>query len=179
MSTNTTNTDKHLILGGARSGKSAYAEALSLKNAERQDAQAIYIATATAGDAEMSTRIARHQLDRSPRWQLIEEPINIDRALSNIEQPSVILLDCLTLWLNNCLLDAPETWPTKKQDFLESFENCQNSVVLVSNEVGHGVIPMGEISRRFVDEIGWLHQDLAKLCDKVTMVIAGLPQQLK
>ena len=163
----------HLILGGARSGKSTYAEQCALSLSENP----IYIATAQAGDEEMQTRIKKHQDDRSAHWQLIEEPLELAESIANIKQQSVILVDCLTLWLSNCLHE--QCWQKQQKAFLEQINLSQHQLILVSNEVGLGVIPMGALSRQFVDQSGWLHQTLAQHCERVTQVIAGLPQKLK
>lgn len=184
----------HLVLGGARSGKSSYAENMATQLYQEKSAQLVYIATATAGDGEMHERIARHQQDRHDAWQLIEEPIELASAISKINTPSVILIDCLTLWLSNCLHASTDVWQDQKSAFIKVLMNVlsenahqanasqpqqSHHILMVSNEVGHGITPLGELSRRYVDEIGWLHQELASLCNEVTMVIAGLPQKLK
>ena len=175
---------KHLILGGARSGKSSYAEKLVLELAQEHNKASVYVATATAQDQEMAERIQRHQRDRSTnQWQLIEEPIELATVLNNAKPEQCLLIDCLTLWLSNCLLDdskmAAPNWSERKNVFLESLQKSPADVVLVSNEVGSGIVPMGELSRRFVDEAGWLHQRLAEQCHHVTQVIAGLSKPLK
>ena len=163
----------HLILGGARSGKSSYAEQCALRLSKTP----IYIATATAGDKEMQARIDKHQSDRSDAWLLIEEPIQLARTISKLSQDRVIIVDCLTLWLSNCLHAG--NWQAQRNDFIKQIESWQHDLFLVSNEVGMGIVPMGELSRKFVDEAGWLHQTLARHCHQVTQVIAGLPQKLK
>ena len=168
---------KRLILGGARSGKSASAQQL----AEQTHHQVIYLATATAGDVEMAARIKQHQTSRPAHWQLIEEPIELARVLRQQAASGVcILVDCLTLWLSNLLAEADEELlAQQKMALLDGLADLPGDIILVSNEVGMGVIPLGELSRRFVDEAGWLHQRLAQQCDTVTLMVAGLPQQLK
>ena len=175
---------KQLILGGARSGKSYYAEqqALALSNKASALSPTMsywYVATATAGhDHEMQQRIERHQHDRDACWQLIEEPIDLARIVKQHSHPNdCLLIDCLTLWLTNALLN--HCWPEQKQALLDALKISNASIFFVSNEVGSGVVPLGELSRQFVDESGWLHQDLAKQCDIVTLVVAGLPLPLK
>jgi adenosylcobinamide kinase/adenosylcobinamide-phosphate guanylyltransferase len=169
-----------LILGGARSGKSRYAEARAGK---RQNAA--YIATGTAGDAEMQARIARHRQDRAGgalRWTTVEEPIRLAQALREcaIDDGAFVLVDCLTLWLTNLLLDAdPHTFARERAALLAVLPQLRGHVVLVSNEVGQGVVPADPLSRRFVDESGWLHQALAQRCARVVFVTAGLPTLLK
>jgi adenosylcobinamide kinase/adenosylcobinamide-phosphate guanylyltransferase len=165
-----------LILGGARSGKSSFAEQLALESG----LEIIYIATATVGDSEMATRIALHQQTRPKHWQTIETPVDLAKTLQTYAHPQACLLvDCLTLWLNNCLFDETVCWETQKQLLLEQIAKLPGRQILVSNEVGQGIVPLGAISRQFVDESGHLHQKLASLADRVFLVIAGLPQLLK
>ncbi|MBA6412643.1 bifunctional adenosylcobinamide kinase/adenosylcobinamide-phosphate guanylyltransferase [Parahaliea sp. F7430] len=165
---------KHLVLGGARSGKSRYAESC----AEATGKTLFYLATAQAGDQEMSERIAHHRQSRSSHWQLIEEPVALHEALATMNHSEAcILIDCLTLWLSNCLL--LNNWETMREAFLSALDRQSSDIILVSNEVGHGMVPLGELNRRFVDESGRLHQSLAAHCDKVTLVTAGLAQTLK
>jgi adenosylcobinamide kinase/adenosylcobinamide-phosphate guanylyltransferase len=167
----------HLILGGARSGKSQFAENLVLAS----NKQAFYLATSQALDAEMVLRIREHQQRRDVRWLSIEEPIFLaDCVLQHDSVHNVILVDCLTLWLSNCLFHGDSTmWQEQRSALLVALQNIQADVYLVSNEVGRGVIPMGAETRAFVDEAGLLHQSLAAIADKVTFVTAGLPQILK
>lgn len=165
-----------LILGGARSGKSRFAEQRALESG----LEVIYIATATAGDAEMAARIAHHQQHRPPHWQTIETPIYLAQTLQTYAHPQTCLLvDCLTLWLNNCLFDEAICWETQKQLLLTQLAQLPGQQILVSNEVGQGIVPLGAVSRQFVDESGRLHQALATLADRVFWVVAGLPQILK
>ncbi len=169
----------HLILGGARSGKSRYAESLAVNCAQTWLLPLVYFATASADDDEMQARIDRHRKDRDSRWHVVEEPLDIVKEINQLPSESVVLVDCLTLWLSNCLHQRPKDWPTQKSELLDTLSRSQHRIFLVSNEISLGVVPMGELSRRFVDELGWLHQDLAQQCQQVTMVIAGLPQSLK
>lgn len=166
-----------LILGGARSGKSRFAE----DRAKDSNKPVTYIATASAGDSEMHSRIKHHQANRPTSWQLIEEPIELARAIEAADQPeSVTLIDCLTLWITNLLmLNDQSKFDQAISDFLIRCEKAQGHLIIVSNETGMGVVPMGELSRRFVDESGWLHQRLGQLSHKVTVIIAGLPLSLK
>ncbi|WP_250656379.1 bifunctional adenosylcobinamide kinase/adenosylcobinamide-phosphate guanylyltransferase [Alkalimarinus coralli] len=168
---------KELILGGARSGKSRLAEQRA--KATRQDV--LYIATAQAFDREMDERIARHQGDRPAHWGTVEEPVYLARALqSHAAENRTILVDCLTLWLSNLLcMDDSVLFGKEKQSLLDCVFSLPGHVILVSNEVGQGVIPDNALARRFVDEAGWLHQALAAQCDQVTFVTAGIAQQLK
>jgi adenosylcobinamide kinase/adenosylcobinamide-phosphate guanylyltransferase len=175
-----------LILGGARSGKSRFAEQC-VQNRVKQMAATqapIYIATATAGDTEMQARIAAHQQQRNAQealaWHTVEVPIRLADALREFNSPEqIILVDCLTLWLSNCLHRGDLCWKRERAEFLDFLPEFSGQLILVSNEVGQGVVPMGELSRRFVDEAGRLHQDLAALADRVIFCIAGLPQVLK
>ena len=166
-----------LVLGGARSGKSAYAE----KMAKASGLQLCYIATAIAGDTEMQTRIIHHQTQRSGHWTTIEEPISLAKTLQEYASAETcILVDCLTLWLsNNLLSEDHHLWEQEKHALLDLLPSLPGQVIMVSNEVGMGIVPLGEINRCFIDEVGWLHQSIAQFADKVTLVTAGLPLSLK
>ncbi|WP_299491300.1 bifunctional adenosylcobinamide kinase/adenosylcobinamide-phosphate guanylyltransferase [uncultured Shewanella sp.] len=172
----------HFILGGARSGKSRFAESI-VADFSQKGLDCTYIATAQALDDEMTQRINHHQTIRNKsdlNWQTIECPLRLSECLMDqMSSNTVILVDCLTLWLSNQLLNNEENWSQTKADFLDLLSQAKGELVLVSNEVGLGVVPMGEISRRFIDEAGWLHQDIAQLVERVTLVTAGLPQRLK
>lgn len=166
----------HLILGGARSGKSRFAESRALAQAD----PLLYLATARAGDAEMQRRIAHHQTQRDSRFYSHECPLDLAAAVAKLDQRNAtVLVDCLTLWLSNWLTEKPDQWPIQRQAFLDAMQNTQGNWLLVSNEVGQGIVPLGVLSRRFVDEAGWLHQAIAELATEVTWVVAGLPQTLK
>jgi adenosylcobinamide kinase/adenosylcobinamide-phosphate guanylyltransferase len=170
-----------LVLGGARSGKSRYAENLATASGK----QVIYIATGQARDEEMAARIARHQQDRPAHWQTLEEPIRLaDLLAAHAQNDRCLLVDCLTLWLSNILFDEqgqPQEDVFKKQTqaLLQTLPKLAGEIILVSNEVGLGVVPMDAMSRRFVDEAGRLHQQLAQCCERVIFVTAGLAQILK
>ncbi len=169
---------KHLVLGGARSGKSRFAERTALAIGVAQSGTPTYLATATALDSEMSERISQHQQQRqNAQWQLLEEPLHLGKQISRFIATDVVLIDCLTLWLSNCL--HAENWLGQKQQFIEQLRTSKANFILVSNEVGNGIVPMGELSRKFVDESGWLHQEIAELCSDVTLVVAGIPTTLK
>ncbi len=168
---------KELILGGARSGKSALAE----RRAAGSGLGVTYIATATAGDREMAERIARHRADRPVDWCTVEEPLHLAAALSeHAAADRCLLVDCLTLWLSN-LLGEGDTHRLEREQaaLLEVLPALPGRILLVSNEVGQGVVPLGELNRRFVDTAGRLHQHLAQVCDRVTLVVAGLELPLK
>ncbi|VUD59439.1 Bifunctional adenosylcobalamin biosynthesis protein CobP [Thalassocella blandensis] len=177
---------KHLVLGGARSGKSRYAEqqanALFQQRTEREGngVSLHYVATATANDEEMQQRIVHHQRARHAQWQLSESPEKLAETLLCIaeENPSsIVVVDCLTLWLSNIL--HANTATGEIDALLQVLPQCNSDIILVSNEVGSGIVPLGKLSRDFVDTAGRLHQALVPLCDAVTLVIAGLPLPLK
>lgn len=163
------------MLGGARSGKSRFAQAL----AEGTAGDLIYVATAQAFDTEMTERIARHRSDRGPRWQTTECPIDLSAAISaHNGHDKTILVDCLTLWLSNLML-ADQDVAAAVSGLIASLTGSPSNIILVSNEVGQGIVPDNALARRFRDEAGWLHQALAGVADHVWFVTAGLPQQLK
>ncbi len=166
-----------LILGGARSGKSNFAEQLAAQATEK----VCYIATATAEDSEMQARIARHRTQRPAHWQVREEPLELSRV---IREPAhgaeLLLVDCLTLWLSNQLLHPQQpSLERLREELCATLAQSSVPVILVSNEVGLGVVPLGEISRQFVDHAGWLNQAVARVADRVILISAGLPLVLK
>ncbi|MBE4721484.1 bifunctional adenosylcobinamide kinase/adenosylcobinamide-phosphate guanylyltransferase [Acinetobacter baumannii] len=166
-----------LILGGARSGKSRLAEqtAISMQLA------VTYVATAQALDPEMQSRIVHHQNQRPAHWSLVEEPLFLAKTLQKIDRPNqIILVDCLTLWLTNLLLlEDQNIQQFECEQLLKILPTLESEVILVSNETGLGVVPLGEISRRFVDEAGRLHQALGQIANKVVFCVAGFPMILK
>jgi adenosylcobinamide kinase/adenosylcobinamide-phosphate guanylyltransferase len=177
-----------LVFGGARSGKSAHAEALACGSGK----EVIYIATARAGDTEMAARIERHRLRRDCAWTTIEEPVSLGAAIAQWSAPGrLVLVDCLTVWLSNLLfsearafpdvgeIDAPACVAEERARLLGALERAAGDVVLVSNEVGMGIVPQGAVSRWFVDEAGRLNQAVAARCERVLWVAAGLPLVLK
>lgn len=165
-----------LFLGGARSGKSKLAE----QCASESGLEVIYIATGTAGDAQMQIRIQQHQRSRPQHWLLVEEPINLAKTiLEQMSSERVLLVDCLTLWLSNCMFSPEDCYQQQRQLLLEVLENVQGKVIFVANETSMGVIPMGDITREFCDSAGLLHQALAVISNKVTLSVAGLPLVLK
>ncbi len=170
-----------LILGGARSGKSRLAESRIIELSPDSETPVVYIATATDDDDEMKQRIARHKSRRPSHWSIVEEPIYLASVLAEYNQDNrLILIDCLTLWLSNLLChNDPGLFSEQKQALLTVLKTHKASIFLVSNETGLGVVPMGELPRRFVDEAGWLHQELASISDRVTLVVAGLEHSLK
>lgn len=168
---------RSLILGGARSGKSALAERMAIAGGT----EVVYIATAQALDGEMAARIAHHRQRRPAHWSSVEEPRALADALrTHARLDRCLLVDCLTLWLSNLLGDEDgERFAHERAALLDALPALPGTIVLVSNEVGLGVVPLGELSRRFVDEAGRLHQDLATCCERVLFVAAGLPLALK
>lgn len=166
-----------LILGGARSGKSSLAEQL----ATASGLAVTYIATSQPLDEEMRQRIAHHRQRRPAHWQLVEEPLALARVLrEHAAAERCLLVDCLTLWLTNLLLQEDgQRLEQERQALLEVLGELPGRLILVSNETGLGVVPMGELSRRYVDEAGWLHQALARRSDRVQLCVAGLPMLLK
>ena len=166
-----------LILGGARSGKSRLAEQTAIAT----QLAVTYVATAQALDSEMQNRIAHHQNQRPAHWLLVEEPLFLAKTLQKIDRPNqIILVDCLTLWLTNLLLlEDQNVQEFECEQLLDVLPKLQSEIILVSNETGLGVVPLGEISRRFVDEAGRLHQALGQIADKVMFCVAGFPMILK
>lgn len=166
-----------LILGGARSGKSRLAEQTAIST----HLAVTYVATAQALDPEMQSRIEHHQNQRPAHWSLVEEPLYLAKALQKIDRPNqIILVDCLTLWLTNLLLlDDQSVQQLECEQLLKVLPTLESEIILVSNETGLGVVPLGEISRQFVDEAGRLHQALGQIADKVVFCVAGFPMILK
>lgn len=164
-----------LVLGGARSGKSAFAEALVRGSGLRP----VYLATAQALDGEMRARVEHHRRQRGGGWTLVEEPLELAATLRAESAPGrAVLVDCLTLWLTNLLL-AERDPAAEAAGLAEALAELPGPVVLVSNEVGQGVVPANALARRFVDEAGRLHQRLAAVAQRVVLVTAGLPLHLK
>ncbi|MDP1565679.1 MAG: bifunctional adenosylcobinamide kinase/adenosylcobinamide-phosphate guanylyltransferase [Polaromonas sp.] len=182
-----------LILGGQRSGKSRRAEMLARQWLDAApDHQAVLIATATPWDDEMRERIARHQQDRAervPGMVTVEEPLNLAQAVTQHSSArTLVVVDCLTLWLTNLLIPAEGAEPNSPPAhdlqaqtamLLIAIQGCTGPLVLVGNEIGLGVIPMGRETRAFVDALGRLNQQVAAVCERVTFMAAGLPLTLK
>lgn len=182
-----------LILGGQKSGKSARAEALAAAwLAQSSDRRAVYVATAVACDEEMRERIARHQRERArrvPGMLTVEEPVDLAQALSaHSRADTLVVVDCLTLWLTGRLMPAAAPNRAKTAGSATTVADealvavlgaCAGPVVLVTNEIGLGVIPMGREVRGFVDALGQLNQRMAAACERVTLMAAGLPLTLK
>lgn len=177
-----------LVLGGARSGKSAYAEQAAAASGKN----VVYLATATAGDSEMQARIQHHRQQRPAHWRTVETPLALADALQQASTPgTVVVVDCITLWLSNLMFDeqrelpdiGPFPLPARLQQersrLLALLPTLAEDVWLVSNELGMGIVPLGAGSRAFADEAGRTNQALARIADQVVMLIAGLPLTLK
>ncbi|QAY95385.1 bifunctional adenosylcobinamide kinase/adenosylcobinamide-phosphate guanylyltransferase [Methylovirgula ligni] len=164
-----------LVIGGARSGKSRYAQMA----AERSGKKPVLIATGEAKDAEMAARIAAHQAERGSHWCTIEAPLALGDALKAAAAPStIVLVDCLTLWLSNLMLAGGDA-AAEGQHLADVIATLAGPVIFVSNEVGSGIVPDNILARRFQDAQGRLNQTIAAACDSVVLVAAGLPLTLK
>ena len=166
-----------LVLGGARSGKSAYAEDLAKNTAQT----VVYVATAEVHDEAIEKRVALHKDSRPTHWRTVESPLQLANTLQEITDEKVtVLVDCLTMWVTNCLCaEDKDLLKQEIDDFLGVLAALKGEIILVSNEVGLGVIPMGELTRDYVDTAGKLHQTIAAQADNVVMVVAGLPMAFK
>lgn len=178
---------RHLILGGARSGKTNHAITLAGTLAAARNLPVVYVATAEALDGEMRNRIGRHRAERPPSWRTVEAPSDLASALRALP-PAIIVVDCLTLWLSNALLpdfdearpNAPvPRWDAERSALLSWLTQYPGAALLVSNEVGSGIVPVSPLARRFQDEQGRLNQDVAAVCDCVTLVVAGIAMAIK
>lgn len=168
-----------LIMGGCRSGKSRYALELATQAAGRNR---IFVATCMPGDKEMEERVRRHQKERSQSWTTVEAPLSLAEALDEHDrQGNVIVVDCLTLWLSNLLLEInnPEEIEVHIKRLIQSLESSQCPVFLVSNEVGTGIVPENRLARRFRDVAGFANQSVAACSDMVIWMVAGIPVSIK
>jgi len=163
-----------LVLGGAACGKSAFAESLVVAGCDNPT----YIATAQVFDDEMAAKVARHQNMRGDGWFTIEEPLDISAAIASAPADRPLLIDCATLWLTNVILGDHDLTEHKAR-FLQAITNASDAVVVVSNEVGQGIVPDNALSRQFRNAQGQLNQDIARAADLVVTVMAGLPLALK
>ena len=164
-----------LVLGGARSGKSRFAESLVLESSLAP----VYVATAEPLDEEMAARIAEHRARRGDGWRTVEEPVDLPGALARECGPErAVLVDCLTLWLSN-LMTGRRDVVAEGARLIDAIGGLRGALVLVSNEVGQGVVPDNPMARAFIDHAGRLHQALAARADAVVLLVAGLPQRLK
>lgn len=162
-----------LVLGGARSGKTRRALDLASPFARK-----VYVATAEPHDEEMRARIARHVAERGPTWRTVEAPLELAKAFADTHDAEIFVVDCLTLWLSN-LMHAGRDIEAETQKLLTALETCAAHVVLVSNEVGLGIVPDNALARAFRDAQGRLNQQIARVADVVEFVAAGLPLRLK
>lgn len=179
---------RRLIIGGARSGKTAHAIALARSLSAERGANVTYVATAQALDEEMQHRISLHRAERPAAWRTLEAPTGLAQALRDHREPNILVVDCMTLWLSNALLadfreddsTAPlPTWQTERAEFMQWLQAVRGDVLLISNEVGAGIVPLAPLARRFQDEQGRLNQMLAAACDEVTLVVAGIALPIK
>jgi len=166
------------VIGGCRSGKSGHAQAL----AEEIEGKKLYLATCVPHDEEMQERIRRHQAQRDAQWETLEEPVGLAAAIADHSGDyNVILVDCLTLWTSNLLL-SPDTAPdldTACGALVQSLRKARCPVILVSNEVGTGIVPENELARRYRDEAGLINQQIAAAADRVVWMVAGIPVTIK
>ena len=173
--------DIRLVLGGARSGKSSYAEKLATETG----LPVTYIATAQVYDDEFKVRVQHHKDRRPASWTLVEEPHHLSETLARSASPNqCVIVDCLTLWLAqwicaDCNPPQKSSWQSERDAFLKRLPNLSGTIILVSNEVGMGIVPLGEINRQFQDEQGRLNQAVANIANKVSFIAAGLPINLK
>lgn len=177
---------RQLVLGGQRSGKSRHAEALALAWCDQSgEHRATVVATAQVHDDEMRERVAQHRRDRAPALATAEVPRDLAQFIAAHGTPRhLLLVDCLTLWLTQWLMpvtgEADEmAWAAEREALLAAVENSAGPLLLVSNEIGLGVMPLGRETRHCVDELGRLHQALARRCDRVTLMVAGLALPIK
>ncbi|MEZ8881552.1 bifunctional adenosylcobinamide kinase/adenosylcobinamide-phosphate guanylyltransferase [Vibrio lentus] len=177
--------NSHLVLGGARSGKSSFAEQQTLCAFEACSNRRLhYIATATFLDDEMRERITHHKARRGEHWIEHEVPVELAEKLQAFEKEDVVLIDCLTLWLNNIIFELGDDATNEQVEavveaLVQSVEQSPAQIIMVSNEVGLGVVPLGKVSRLFVDNAGRMNQALARVVERVTLIAAGLPLHLK
>ncbi|PWQ93455.1 bifunctional adenosylcobinamide kinase/adenosylcobinamide-phosphate guanylyltransferase [Leucothrix arctica] len=166
-----------LVLGGARSGKSAYAENLAKQSGNK----VIYLATAEIRDEAIAQRVKLHQSVRPSEWQTVNTPIELAASLKQHAAPNVtVLVDCLTMWVTNLLCAEDKSlMAAEKSALLAVLETLPGNIIFVSNEVGMGIIPMGELTRDYVDIAGKLHQEVAAVANNAVLIVAGLPLVLK
>jgi adenosylcobinamide kinase/adenosylcobinamide-phosphate guanylyltransferase len=167
-----------LVLGGARSGKSAFAQGAAEALAAETGGRLVMVATAQAFDSEMAERIDRHRQDRGPAWTTREAPLDIASALEPLGANDIVVVDCLTLWLSNLMLDEQDV-ASATAGLVEVVGRFEGALWLVSNEVGFGIVPDNALARRFRDAAGRLHQALAQAADAAILVVAGLTLRLK
>lgn len=167
-----------LVLGGARSGKSAYAQHAAEAAAKDGGGRLVMIATAEASDEEMAARIAHHRAARGPAWHTLEAPLLLPEALAQLQATDIAVVDCLTLWVSNLLMQDADL-EAHTQALTAAVAGHRGRVFLVSNEVGFGLVPDNALARRFRDACGRLHQHLGAAADEVVLVVAGQPLRIK
>lgn len=167
------------VTGGARSGKSDFAQDM----AEKREGKRLFLATAQAFDEEMEKRIQTHQEKRAERWETLEEPIFVGKALRSVAGSyNTILVDCLTLWMSNLLMKFPDQDEEIREimdDFFQSMEGITGMVIVVSNEVGAGIVPDNKLARDYRDRLGFLNQAVARRADETYLLCAGIPVKIK
>jgi len=167
------------IIGGCRSGKSKHA----LQTAEKIPGEKkIFIATCVPEDDEMRQRVARHQRERSHTWSTVEEPLHLPQAiLANSQGADVVVVDCLTLWVSNLLMEIKDEnkIKTSAAQLIATLERATCPIVLISNEVGTGIVPENRLARQFRDIVGWVNQSVAACADRVVWMVAGIPVKIK
>jgi adenosylcobinamide kinase/adenosylcobinamide-phosphate guanylyltransferase len=167
-----------LVLGGARSGKSSYAERLTQSYATKYGFPVTYIATSQVVDQEMAVRIDRHRTRRPEEWNTVEEPLQVSEWLRNHKQPQVVLIDCLSMLINNWMYYEPctdEHVMNRIRDLVDALRVSENPIVIVSNEVGLGLVPPDPVSRQYRDWLGILNQSVASIANEVYYMVAGIP----
>jgi adenosylcobinamide kinase/adenosylcobinamide-phosphate guanylyltransferase len=167
-----------LVLGGARSGKSGFAQAQAQAEAQGGAGRPVMIATGQAFDDEMRARIEQHRRERGAAWRTVEAPLDLPQALGRLHEDDVVVVDCLTLWLSNLMLGDRAIEP-ETVALCATLTRMKNPIWLVSNEVGLGIVPENALARRFRDAAGRLHQQLAAQADRVVLMVAGLPVKVK
>ena len=163
-----------LVTGGARSGKSSFAE----KRTKQLGSSLMYIATSEIIDLEMENRVAEHQARRGSEWQTLHAPLKLTEALSETDGKGPCLVDCLTIWLNNLIFHNEDTIVATKE-LIKVLEQRSDPVVLVTNEVGSGIVPENALARRFRDEAGRMNQIISEVADEVYLSVSGIPLQIK
>ncbi len=178
MSKEITHRDKILVLGGCRSGKSSHALGL----AEHMGNRRVFVATCVPRDDEMQSRVDRHRQERRDTWSTLEVPLDIAGAITtNSPSADVILVDCLTLWLSNLLMETQDMNRIRLRinGLAEAVKTAPGTVILVSNEVGAGIVPENQLARCYRDLAGWTNQAIAAACDRVVWTVAGIPVTIK
>jgi adenosylcobinamide kinase/adenosylcobinamide-phosphate guanylyltransferase len=167
------------VTGGARSGKSDFAQEM----AEKIEGKRVFVATAQAFDEEMEERIQKHQENRGARWDTLEEPIDIGGTIRSVlGQYKTILIDCLTVWMSNLLLEYPDQNEKISEivdDFFSGLSESEETIIVVSNEVGMGIVPDNKLARHYRDQLGFLNQRMARRADEVYVLFSGIPDKIK